>query len=93
MSLSGKALGVKIIIGNTIALMLYAFFIASSNYPSISFSAPESINGSPVYNPETYQVNYEAPKTSISIIDLMLAFYFVMSYGVAVWLIVNPFSG
>ncbi len=93
MSLSGKALGVKIIIANTIALIILAYMWSGQTNPQVAFQTPESLNGSPSYNPSSFNVQYQTPNVGIALIDALIAFYFVFSYAVAVWLVVNPFSG
>lgn len=89
---SAKALGYKIIVANTISLFLFLFAFSS---PNVAYTAntPEEINGTPKYNPSSFSVTgWSPPSTGISAIDWLLAFYYLFSYGVAIWLIANPFS-
>lgn len=93
MSLSGKALGYKILVANTISLFLFLFAFSSANL-QYSADIPQELNNTPKYNPSSYSVSgWNPPTTGISAIDWLLAFYYIFSYGVAIWLIANPFSG
>lgn len=90
---SGKVLGYKLLVGNTIALFLFLVAFSGS---SIEYGAelPEGLNGSPQYDPGSFEVSgWSPPTTGVQEIDWLLAFYFTFSYAVAVWLITNPFGG
>ena len=94
MSLSGKALGFRLLIGNTIALFLIFTVLGTANEMTYNVNLPQQINGTPEYNPESAQISgWRPPTTGISVLDWLLVFYFTMSYALALWLLFNPISG
>lgn len=85
-----KALGYKILVANTISLFLFFTIFSAANL-EYSAQIPGNINNVPEYNPKSFEIkNWKPPTTGVQEIDWLLAFYFIFSYAVAVWLIANP---
>jgi len=89
---SNKSFAFALLLGNIIGMILYASIIGIKPPESAINVHTTNILG---VNVSTVSVNpnYDKPETGISIIDMLVAVYFTLSTGWAIWTIVNPFSG